>query len=73
MGGKLRRLVRRIRGPVLPIGDRLIVCAVCGSAVVNPVDWHESDESLVREAESFVTALRWDLIGPADFVRHRPR
>jgi hypothetical protein len=45
MGGKLKRLLRRIRGPVLPIGDRLIICAVCGSAAVNPVDWHESNES----------------------------
>jgi hypothetical protein len=119
---KLRRLLRQIRGPVLPIGDRLIVCAVCGSSVVNPVDWDESDESrwwvllrcgecawsreaiitdneakqlerdlelglceiarvvdrldrerMVREANSFITALRRDLIGPADFAPHLPR
>ena len=119
---KLRRLLRRIRGPVLPIGDRLIVCAVCGSSVVNPVDWDESDESrwwvllrcgecawsreaiitdnqakqlekdlelglceiarvvnrldrerMVREADSFITALHRDLIGPADFAPHLPR
>ena len=122
ISGKLRRLLRRIRGPVLPIGDRLIVCAVCGSSVVNPVDWHESDRSrwwvllrcgecawwreaiitddeakqlerdlelglceiarvvdrldrerMVREADSFITALRRDLIGPADFAPHLPR
>lgn len=53
MSGKLRRLLRRIRGPLLPLGDatrnragaRLITCAVCGNRVVNPVDWHESDET----------------------------
>ena len=53
MTGKLRRLLRRIRGPLLPLGDagrdqrdgRLISCAICGSRTVNPVDWHESDES----------------------------
>ena len=121
MGRKLRRLLRRIRGPVLPIGGRLIFCAVCGSAVVNPVDWDESDqarwwvllrcgectwsreaiitdneakqlerdlepglceiarvvarldrERMEREAESFITALRRDLISPADFAPHLP-
>ena len=53
MNGKLKRLLRRIRGPLLPLGGagghrargRLIGCAICGSSVVNPVDWHESDES----------------------------
>ncbi len=43
------RLLRRIRGPLLPLGragrNRLICCAICGSRVVNPVDWHEHDES----------------------------
>jgi hypothetical protein len=107
---------------VLPIEDRLIVCAVCGASVVNPVDWAETDEThwwvrlrcgacawareaiitdveakhferdldrglgeiarvadrldrerMVREAESFITALRRDLIDPADFERHLPR
>jgi hypothetical protein len=49
----LKRLLLHIRGPVLPIGDagrnrahdRLICCAICGSSVVNPVDWHEIDET----------------------------
>jgi hypothetical protein len=53
MSGKLKRLLRRIRGPMLPLGDarshraqgRLIRCLVCGASVVNPVDWHESDET----------------------------
>jgi hypothetical protein len=90
MGGKLKRLLRRIRGPVLPIGDRLIVCAVCGSATDNEAKQLERDlelclreiasvvdtldrERMVREAESFITALRLDLIGPADFAPHLPR
>jgi hypothetical protein len=53
MSGKLMRLLRRIRGPMLPLAgagghralDRLICCAICGSSVVNPVDCHESDET----------------------------
>ena len=53
MSGTLKRLLRCIRGPLLPLGDasrsrrcgRLICCAICGSSVVNPVDWHEHDES----------------------------
>ena len=45
MGRKLSRLLRRIRGPVLPVGDRLIVCALCGGSVVNPVNWEETDTS----------------------------
>jgi hypothetical protein len=53
MSGKLKRLLRRIRGPILPLGDagrtrahdRLICCTICGASVVNPVDWHESVES----------------------------
>ena len=122
MGRKLRRLLRRIRGPVLPIGDRMIDCAVCGASVVNPVDWHGSEathwwvllrcggcawsreaiitddeakqlerdleaglhviaraldrldrERMVHEAECFITALRRDLIGPADFAPRLPR
>jgi hypothetical protein len=122
MSRRLRRLLLRIRGPVLPLGSSLISCAICGSSVVNPVDWHESDktrwwvllrcgacawsreaiitedeaqqlerdlepglreiasvvarldrERMVRDAESFITALRRDLIGPADFAAHLPR
>jgi hypothetical protein len=53
MSGRLKRLLLRIRGPILPLGDagrnrahdRLVCCAICGSSVVNPVDWHESDET----------------------------
>src|SRR5688572_6745619 len=55
MSGKLRRLLHRIRGPLLPLGDartragaRLIACAACGNCVVNPVNWHESDASRWR-------------------------
>jgi len=50
---KLRQLLLRIRGPLLPVGvaacgrvrGRLVDCAVCGSSLVNPVDWHTHDES----------------------------
>jgi hypothetical protein len=45
---RLRRLLIRIRGPLLPIdrpGERLTRCRVCGSGVVNPTDWHEQDET----------------------------
>jgi hypothetical protein len=122
MSRKLSRLLRRVRGPVLPLGDRLIVCAVCGSSVVNPVDWDENGalhwwvrlrcgecawsreviitddeanqldrdlelglrdiagvverldrERMVREADSFITALRHDLIGPSDVAHRLPR
>ena len=53
MSGKLKRLLLRIRGPLLPVGlaahgrarRRLVYCAVCGSSVVNPVDWDPHDES----------------------------
>ena len=53
MNGKLKRLLLRIRGPLLPLEGagrtrthgRLICCAICGSSLVNPVDWHESDET----------------------------
>ena len=107
---------------MLPLGRSLIYCAVCGSSVVNPVDWDESDEGrwwvllrcgecawsreviitddeaqqlerdlepgfreiarvmarldrerMARDAESFITALHQDLIGPADFAAHLPR
>ena len=99
-----------------------VVCAVCGSSVVNPVDWDENGalhwwvrlrcgecawsreviitddeanqldrdlelglrdiagvverldrERMVREADSFITALRHDLIGPSDFAHRLPR
>jgi hypothetical protein len=122
IGSRISRLLRRIRGPVLPIGDRMIDCAVCGASVVNPVDWHGSDathwwvllrcgacawsreaiitdeeatrlerdlepglqaiadaldrldrERMLRESECFITALRRDLIGPADFAPRLPR
>jgi hypothetical protein len=53
MTGKLKRLLLRIRGPLLPVGvaargrgrGRLVYCAVCGSSVVNPVDLHIHDAS----------------------------
>jgi hypothetical protein len=53
MSDKLKRLLLRIRGPLLPVGfaargrarRRLVDCAVCGSSVVNPVDWDPHDES----------------------------
>ena len=52
MTGKLRQLLRRLRGPLLPLGDvgrtrwdgRLVSCSICRSRTVNPVDWHESGE-----------------------------
>src|SRR3954447_13038132 len=126
---RLKRLLLRLRGPLLPIegfdrtgaGADLAVCGACGSRVVNPVDWHEHDESgwwvLLRcgecawsreaivtdaeakrferdlepglreiartiarldrermqwEAEVFIAALGYDLIGPADFSSDLP-
>ena len=50
---RLKRLLLRLRGPLLPIGDGartggnpdLTVCWVCASHVVNPVDWDEHEES----------------------------
>ncbi len=50
---RLKRLLLRVRGPLLPIegfdrtgaGADLAVCGACGSSVVNAVDWHEHDES----------------------------
>jgi hypothetical protein len=53
MKDKLKRLLRRLSGPLLPgasaggrrANRRLAVCGDCGSHVVNPVDWHESDEA----------------------------
>jgi hypothetical protein len=49
MSAKLKRLLLRIRGPMLPLEGRahseLIRCAICGSSVVNPVNVHEHDES----------------------------
>ena len=48
MNRKLKRLLLSIRGPLLPIAGtnaRLTVCRECGSHVVNPVAWHENDES----------------------------
>jgi hypothetical protein len=130
MSGKLKRLLLRIRGPLLPLAGvgrnrahgRLISCAICGSSLVNPVAWHEHDETrwwvllrcgecawsreviitdaeanqlerdlepgrreiakaaatldrerMLWESDVFVAALRRDLIGPADFIRHLPR
>jgi hypothetical protein len=87
---RLKRLLLRLRGPLLPIegfdrtgaGADLAVCGACGSRVVNPVDWHEHDESSIarldrermqREAEVFIAALGDDLIGPADFSSDLPR
>ena len=52
MSGRLKRLLLRRRGPMLPLGGkrnradrRLIACAACGSQLVNPVAWHESGET----------------------------
>ena len=53
MKDKLKRLLRRLREPLLPgasgggrgANERLTVCGDCGSHVVNPVDWHESDKA----------------------------
>jgi hypothetical protein len=52
VSGRLKRLLLRIRGPILPLGSerhgddrRLIACAACGSRVVNPVAWHENGET----------------------------
>lgn len=53
MKDKLKRLLRRLRGRLLSgasaggrgTNGRLTVCGNCGSHVVNPVDWHESDEA----------------------------
>ena len=52
MSGRLKRFLLRIRGPMLPLGSkrygtdrRLIMCAACGSRVVNPVAWHESGQT----------------------------
>ena len=49
MSGKIKQLLRRIRGPLLPMtatqwDGRLVTCSICGSRTVNPVDWHEHDE-----------------------------
>jgi hypothetical protein len=122
MSGKIKELLRRIRGPLLPMKEtgwdgRLVGCSICGARTVNPVDWHEhgprhwwvrlrcgecawSREAVITDAEArqlerdlelglreiaavaarldrermenevavFVTALRRDLIDPADFA-----
>ncbi len=49
MSGKIKQLLRRIRGPLLPMKEtrwdgRLVSCSICGSRTVNPVDWREHDE-----------------------------
>src|SRR3954463_7455933 len=47
MNRRLKRFLLGLRGPLLPIGEataHLTVCGECGSHIVNPVDWHESDE-----------------------------
>jgi hypothetical protein len=46
MSDKLKQLLRRIRGPLLPLSDprfdgRLVSCAICRARTVNPVDWAE--------------------------------
>jgi hypothetical protein len=44
MSDKLKQLLQRIRGPLLPISDwdgRLVSCSICRSRTVNPVDWSE--------------------------------
>jgi hypothetical protein len=48
MNRRLKRLLLNIRGPLLPVPGaraRLTVCGECGSRIVNPVAWHENDES----------------------------
>ena len=45
---RLKRLVIRIRSPLRPMdrfGDHLTSCRACGASIVNPMDWHEADES----------------------------
>jgi hypothetical protein len=48
MNRRLKRFLIGIRGPLLPIPgahSRLTSCDACGSRIVNPVAWHEHDES----------------------------
>jgi hypothetical protein len=43
---RVRTLLRRLAGPTLsPPDGRLIDCPACTSDVVNPVLWHESDDT----------------------------
>lgn len=47
---RFKRLLLRIRGPLLPTSRRpaeplLTLCRACGAHLVNPMDWHEHDES----------------------------
>jgi hypothetical protein len=41
----VRRAFGRLFRPPPEPDARLIVCADCGNHLVNPVDWHEADES----------------------------
>ena len=42
---KLLASLRYVAGPTYPKFDRLVDCPSCGSDVMNPVRWHELDES----------------------------
>jgi hypothetical protein len=42
---RLLRPARHLRGPRQAIRNRLINCWICGSEFVNPVFWHERDET----------------------------
>jgi ribosomal protein S27AE len=42
---KLLEFFRRFSGPTRPAHARLVVCGRCGRDFVNPVSWHELDET----------------------------
>lgn len=45
---RLRTFLRWLAGPTLPTPTpprRLVHCPECGSDLVNPVEWHESDDT----------------------------
>ena len=42
---KLWTSLRRLAGPASPHSERLVDCPSCGADLMNPVSWHDVDES----------------------------